>query len=71
MEKEILKILIQVKYRKLTPKDAQKQVLGLFSVSNNEERVAVCDHKEYRWHDELEDNTEECVNCGHIKQTDC
>ena len=28
MEEEILKILIQVKYRKLTPKDAQKQVLG-------------------------------------------
>lgn len=38
-------------------------------VSNNE--VAVCQHKEYRWHKELDDNTEECVNCGHLKQTDC
>lgn len=35
MEEKILKILIQVKYRKLTPKDAQKQVLGLFSVSGS------------------------------------
>lgn len=31
---------------------------------------AVCDHKEYRWMQENGEEFDECVNCGHRKQTD-
>jgi hypothetical protein len=45
------------------------KLFAIPDVSNSE--AEVCKHKEYRWHEELEDNTEECRDCGHIRQTYC